>query len=173
MREKLLKIVCRSWRLCRRPTTTGSGIRQRRISAGHRMTEAVPARIAFKAGGELGHDVAVPQQYPIHRLAGRNQLDAILGEDNAVDQGIDRWILDARKIARAGPIRHLRPEEVTLLVARRRRLRPQGGRDVKIETAKAVLVLHAVDGADIHGDTEPFHGRFVEKHASLVSFIPA
>ena len=84
------------------------------------MAEAIPARGALKSGGELRDDVAIPEQYPIQRLATRNQFGAILGEDDTVDQGIDRRIFDAGKISRTGPIRRLRPEEIALLVAWRK-----------------------------------------------------
>src|ERR1700722_8095113 len=86
------------------------------------MAEAVPARIALKSVGELRNDVAVPQQHPVHRLATRGELGVVLGVNDAIDQGIDRGILDAGNVAASGPIRRLRAEEIALFIARRHRL---------------------------------------------------
>jgi len=50
----------------------------------------------------------VPQQNPVERLGGRNQLRAVLGENNFLDQRINGWILDADKVTRAGAVRRER-----------------------------------------------------------------
>ena len=63
------------------------------------MAEAVPARGALKSTGKLRDDVAIPEQYPVQRLATRDQFGAILCEDDTVYQGVDRGILDAWKVA--------------------------------------------------------------------------
>src|SRR5436190_20945435 len=132
------------------------------------MAEAIPPRDALKATGELRDNVAIPEQHPIQRLATRDQLGAVLGEDDAVDQGIDCGVLDAGKVARSGPVRRIRPKEVALLVARRQRLSPHSGGNVEVETAYAILVLDAIDGANVHRDAEPLQIWLVEKSAALV-----
>ena len=66
----------------------------------------------------------VPQQHAVERLGGGDQLGAVLGEDDALDQRIDRRILDAGIVARAGAVGGLRAPDIALLVAGRQRLRP-------------------------------------------------
>jgi len=141
------------------------------FGSGSGWLKTIPARGALKSAGKLRHNVAIPEQYPIQRLAARNQFGAILGEDDAVDQGVDRGILDAGKVARTGPVRRLRSEEIALLVAGRKRLRPPIGGDIEVETAQAILVLDTIDGPNIHGDAEPLKIRLVEKQAALVTLI--
>src|SRR4051794_20368405 len=104
------------------------------------MAEAVPVRGALESGGELWNNVAIPEQHPVQCLATGDQFGAVLGEDDAVDQGVDGRIFDSGKVARTGPIRGLRAEEVALLVARRQRLPPYSGGNVEVETAYAILV---------------------------------
>src|SRR5258708_36050605 len=99
------------------------------------MTEAIPARIALKAVIVLRDAVEIPEQYPVHRLAGGDLFGTVSGEDDAVDQGIDRGILDAAHVARTGPIRRLGAEPVALFVARRQRLSPHRGGDIEVEIA--------------------------------------
>src|SRR5262249_5582157 len=93
------------------------------------------------------------------------------GKDDAIDQGIDGRVLDARTVARTGTVGGVRSEEIALLVARRQRLSPYGRGDVEVETAQAILVLHAVDGADRHGYAEPLEVGLVEQHTSLIALF--
>src|SRR5436190_28689 len=102
-----------------------------------RTAEAIPACVAVIAEGKLRNAVEVPEQHAVHRLAGGHLLAAVLGEDYALDQGIDRGVLDAADIARTGPVRRFRAEPVALLVAGRQRLSPDRGGDVEVETAQA------------------------------------
>src|SRR6185312_2547179 len=83
---------------------------------GIRAAEAVPVRSALESEGKLRDDVAVPQQDPVQRLATGNEIGAILGEDDVIDQGIDRGVLDARSITRTRSGGGVRSEKVTLLV---------------------------------------------------------
>src|SRR5580765_6046652 len=57
--------------------------------------ETVPARGALLAVGPLRHHEMMPQQDAIERPGGGDQLGAILGEDHALDQRVDRRIPDA------------------------------------------------------------------------------
>jgi hypothetical protein len=41
----------------------------------------------------------VPQQHAIERTGGSDQLSAILGKDDTLDQRIDPRVLDADKVA--------------------------------------------------------------------------
>ena len=65
-----------------------------------RMIEAIPARIALEPERRIAerdsNSTATPDRAP---CSARGQLGAILGEDDAVDQGIDRGILDAGQVA--------------------------------------------------------------------------
>src|SRR5262245_10513957 len=97
--------------------------------------EAVPARRAHPVIGKLRYDVVVPQQDTIERPGGRHQFVTALGEDHALDQGIDYGILDADVVARARCIGRLRAPQVSLLVARRQGLRPRGYDYIEIKVA--------------------------------------
>src|SRR5579871_4991607 len=144
---------------------TGDAVFGQRIG----MTEAIPASGAVKAEGELGDDVTIPEHHPIQRLAARNQLGAVFGKDDAVDQGIDSRVLDAAKVARTWPVRSRRAEEIALLVARRQRLPPYSRDDIEIKITPTIFVLHAIDPADIHGHAEALEVGLVEKDPSLVT----
>src|SRR6185437_3508003 len=89
-----------------------------------RPAEAVPARGAHLTVGPLRHDVIIPQQHAVERARRRHQFVAVLGEDDAVDQGVDRRILDADDVARTGLVGGLRTPEAALLVAGRQRFAP-------------------------------------------------
>src|SRR5258708_39712960 len=135
------------------------------------MAEPIPARGTLKSGSELRDNIAIPEQYPIQRLASRDQFGAVLGEDDTVYQGVDGGIFDAGKVARTGPIRRLRPEKVALLVARRQRLSPYSGGDIEVETAQAILVLHAIDAANIHGHADPLQIWLVAKNTLITPLV--
>ena len=62
------------------------------------MAEPIPARGALKSAGELRNNVAIPEQYPIQRLAACDQFGAIFCEDDTVYQGVDGGIFDAGKV---------------------------------------------------------------------------
>ena len=70
--------------------------------------EAVPARRAHLVIGKLRYHVVVPQQDAVERPGGRHKLATALGENHALDQGIDRRILDADVVARARRFGRLR-----------------------------------------------------------------
>src|SRR6202022_978521 len=112
------------------------------------MAEAVPAGVARKAIGELRHDVEIPQQHAVERLGGRHQASTILCEYDFFDQRINRGILDADAISRAGWIGGLRSPEFPLLIAGRERFSPLVDDDIEIEAAQAVLILRIVNNAD-------------------------
>src|SRR5262249_6573592 len=78
--------------------------------------ETIPARGARLAVGPLRHDVVVPQQHTVERPRGGDELAAILGEDHAVDQRVDGWVLDAGVVLRAGLIGRRRAPVAALLV---------------------------------------------------------
>src|SRR5438552_131377 len=119
------------------------------------MAETVPTRGALFAIGPLRHDVVVPQQHAVERLGGGDQLLAALGEDDAVYHGVDRRVLDADEIARAGLVGGLRTPETSLLIAGRQRFAPARGDHVEIPLAQPVLVLRLVDGTHRYADAEP------------------
>ena len=121
-----------------------------------RTAEAIPARRALLAVGPLRHDVEIPQQHAVERLGGGDQFVAVLGEDHALDQRIDRRILDADQIARAGLIGGLRTPEAALLVAGRQRLAPGRDDDVEIPLPQPVLVLRGIDHAHVHRHADAF-----------------
>src|ERR1700721_1711767 len=102
------------------------------------MAEAVPARRAPIAVGPLRHYVVVPQQHAVERAGGGDELVAVLGEDHAVDQRIDRRVLDADEVLRSLLVGGRRAPEAALLVAWRKRLRPPLDDDVEVVTAQAV-----------------------------------
>ena len=57
--------------------------------------------------GKLRHHVVVPQQDTVERPGGRHQLATAFSENHALDQGIDREILDADVVTRARRIGRL------------------------------------------------------------------
>ena len=132
-----------------------------------RAAEAVPARGALLAVGPLRHDVEIPQQHAVERLGGGDQLVAVLGEDHALDQRIDRRILDADQVARAGLIGGLRAPEAALLVAGRQRLAPGRDDDVEIPLPQPVLVLRGIDHAHVHRHADALQRGLVEQHETL------
>src|SRR6266404_3357825 len=89
-----------------------------------RVAEAIPARGADFRIIPLRHDVVIPQQHAIERFGRRNQIVAVLGKDYPLDQFVDRRILDADDVARAGLVSGLRAPIFALLVARRQGFRP-------------------------------------------------
>src|SRR5689334_12539411 len=111
------------------------------------MPEAVPTHRALLPVEPLRHDVIVPQEHAVERPGGGNEIVAVLGEDDAIDERVDRRVLDADEVARAGAIGGLRAPEVALLVAWRQRLWPRRRDDVVVPGAKTVLVLGRIDGA--------------------------
>ncbi len=132
-----------------------------------RTTEAIPARGADLVVGPLRHHEVVPQQHAIQRLGRSDEIVAVLGEDHAIDQLVDRRILDADDVAGAGHIGSLRAPEFTLLVTGRQRLRPGRHDDVKIPGPQPVLILRGIDGADRHADAETFERWLEEQHHAL------
>ena len=64
------------------------------------------------------------EEHPVERLRRGDELVAVLGEDDLLDQRVDAGILDAGEVARALAVGGLRAPEFALLVAGRERLRP-------------------------------------------------
>src|SRR5713226_8194904 len=124
--------------------------------------EAVPACRPQLVMGKLRHHVVVPQQDTVERPGGRYQLATALGENHALDQGIDRGILDAGVIARAKRIGRLGAPQVALLVAGREGLRPCGYDDIEVEVTQSILILDIVVTSHGDVDTETSKGRLVE-----------
>ena len=63
------------------------------------MAEAIPSRGSRFVIVPLRNDVVVPQQNAVERSRRRLEIGAILGEDNLIDQGVDRWVFDANPVA--------------------------------------------------------------------------
>ena len=61
----------------------------------------VPHGDALEGRVPLRHDVVVPQQHPVERPRGGDQVVAVLGQDDLVDQLVDRGVLDADDVAAA------------------------------------------------------------------------
>jgi hypothetical protein len=75
--------------------------------------EAVPARVADLAVGECAARTrSSSQQHAVQRLGGGDQIGAVLGEDDALDQASTAVVLDAGEIVRAGPVGGLRAPEL-------------------------------------------------------------
>ena len=125
--------------------------------------------VRSKAISPLRHDVEIPQQHAVERPGGGDQLVAVLGENDAIDERIDRRVLDADQVARAGNIGGLRAPVAALLVARRQRLAPGGDDDVEVPLPHPVLVLRTIDGAHGDGHAEALERGLVEQHDALES----
>src|SRR5262245_19434766 len=130
--------------------------------------ETVPANSALLGVGPLRYDIVVPQQHPIERFGGRDQLLASLGEDHTIDQRIDGWFLDSCEIARAGPVSGFRAPEPSLFVSGRQRLGPRGDDNVKIEPPQPVLVLRLIHRSHRCIDAEPLERRLVEQGDAFI-----
>src|SRR5262245_16919096 len=89
-----------------------------------RPAEAIPAGRTHLAVSPLGNDVEVPQQHAVERLGGGDQLVAVLGVDDAIDQRVDGLVPDPDQVARADDVGGLRSPVAALLVAGRQRLAP-------------------------------------------------
>ena len=92
----------------RRPTTRRLERPSHRTRGTESPAEAVPARRAHLVIGKLRYHVVVPQQDAVERPGGRHKLATALGENHALDQGIDRRIFDADVVARARRFGRLR-----------------------------------------------------------------
>src|SRR5262245_3243142 len=62
-------------------------------------TESVPPRRTNVRISPLRHHKEVPQQHPVEGLGSRNELGAILGENDSFDQPIDDRIFDTDEVA--------------------------------------------------------------------------
>src|SRR5436309_2728128 len=62
------------------------------------MAEAIPSRAAHIIIRPLRNDVVIPQQDAVECSRSRLEIGAIIGEDDLIDHGIDRWIFDANTV---------------------------------------------------------------------------
>ena len=62
------------------------------------MAEAIPSRGAHFVIVPLRNDVVIPQQDAIERSRSRLEVGTVLGEDNLIDHGVDRWVFDANPV---------------------------------------------------------------------------
>ena len=115
----------------------------------------------------MRHDVEIPQQHAVERHGGGDQFGTVFGKDHAIDQRIDRRVLDADQIARAGLIGGGRTPEAALLVAGRQRFTPGRDDDVEIPLPQPVLVLRGIDHARVHRHADAFERGLVEQHEAL------
>src|SRR5271166_3709810 len=92
---------------------------------GHQLgaSKLVPTCRAELVIAPLRNHVVVPQQHAIERFCRGNQLRSIPGQYEAVDEGVDRGVLDADGVARAGSVRSMGAPVATLLGAWRKRIR--------------------------------------------------
>src|SRR5580658_2572117 len=63
-----------------------------------RLAETVPISDVEVLGVPVRHHVPVPQQQPIQRPRGDAQRVTIVGGDNLLNHGVDRWAADARNV---------------------------------------------------------------------------
>src|SRR5215469_13731772 len=62
------------------------------------MAEAIPSCGAHFVIVPLRNDVVVPQQNAIECSRSRLEVGTVLGEDNLIDHGVDRWVFDANPV---------------------------------------------------------------------------
>src|SRR6516162_3220871 len=135
------------------------------------MAKTIPARGPHFAVGPLRYDVVVPQQNPIERVGGGFEIAAIFREDDLLDHRVDRWILDADHIERAGLVGGLRAPETALLVTGRERFAPGESDDIEVPIAQPIFVLRLVDGAHCDRDAEPLQRRLEEQEYAFETRI--
>src|SRR5262245_25745122 len=102
----------------------------------------------------LRHYIVVPQQNPVQRAGGGDEISPVLGQNDLADELVHGRVLDTDKIAAAWLVGSVRAPEVALLVARRLRLAERLYDDVEIELGKPRHVLRAVDGSQADLDAE-------------------
>ena len=119
------------------------------------------------AVGPLRHDVEIPQQHAVERLGGGDQLVAVLGEDDALDQLVDRRVLDADQVARAGLSAACEPQKPRCSLPGDSDSPHEADDDVEVPLPQPVLVLRGIDGAHGHRHAEPLQRRLVEQHDAL------
>jgi len=62
------------------------------------MAEVIPSCSAQFVIVPLRNDVVVPQQNAIERSRSRLEVGTVLGENNLIDHGVDRWVFDANPV---------------------------------------------------------------------------
>ena len=62
------------------------------------MAKTIPSRGAHFVIVPLRNDVVIPQQDSVERPGCRLEIGAILGRDNLIDHGVDRWIFDTDQV---------------------------------------------------------------------------
>src|SRR5215469_5148687 len=62
------------------------------------MAEAIPSRAAHIVIIPLRNDVVIPQQDAVECSRSCLEMGAIIGEDDLIDHGVDRWIFDANTV---------------------------------------------------------------------------
>ena len=67
------------------------------------MAEAIPSRGSHFVIVPLRNDV-VPQQDAVECSGSRLEIGAIIGEDDLIDHGVDRWVFDANPVGCRRPV---------------------------------------------------------------------
>ena len=62
------------------------------------MAKAIPSRAGHIIIRPLRNDVVIPQKDAVECSRSRLEIGAIIGEDDLIDHGVDRWILDANTV---------------------------------------------------------------------------
>jgi hypothetical protein len=62
------------------------------------MAETIPSRCAHFVIVPLRNNAVIPQQDSVECPSGRLKIGAVLGRDNLIDHGVDRWIFDADQV---------------------------------------------------------------------------
>ena len=60
--------------------------------------EAIPSCGAHFGIVPLRNEVVIPQQNAVECSRSRLEIGAVLGEDNLIDHGVDRWVFDANHV---------------------------------------------------------------------------
>src|SRR5262249_50009927 len=136
-----------------------------------RPAETIPARRPLLAVRPLRHNVVVPQQHAIEGARRSHKLVTALGENDAIDQRVDRGVFDSDQVSGTRLLGGLGSPVAALFVAGRQRLAPTAGDDVEVRCPQAVFVLSGIDSADTDADAEPLQRRFVKQHHALELFV--
>src|SRR5262245_30151746 len=111
----------------------------------------------------MGYHIMVPQQHAVEGPGGGDQLLSVLREDNALDELVDRRILDADEVARARVVSGFRTPELALLIAWRQRFGPSALGKIVIPFPQAVLVLRLIDVSHRDRHAQPLQRRLIKQ----------
>ena len=138
-----------------RPPTT-SYRRCSRTAASLRMLQPRPVGDPLLGDEEQRDHVVAGQQHAIERAHGGDEILFGLGLQHRLDHGVGRRVLDTGEVIGAGRLRRRRRPAEQLLVARRQRRRPRVLDHVVVVVGQPLLILGAVDDAQLHLDAEAF-----------------